>query len=130
MSDVKNIIKLVKSDEKTKKEVVEKMNVINKLSKGEKAELTSRLMIDKVIYEEAIIIMGEGIKEAEIEIEALEHKNELLEKELNIIDKEKINNAYKTKKLEIEKDNKGNERVMKRLTSIMSKSKQITKENI
>ena len=89
MSDVKNIIKLVKNDEKTKKEGSEKMNAINKLSNGEKAELTSRLMIDKVIYEEAIIIMGEGIKEAEIEIEALEHKNELLEKELNIIDQEK-----------------------------------------
>ena len=102
------------------------MNVINKLSKGEKAELTSRLMIDKVIYEEAIIIMGEGIKEAEIEIEALEHKNELLEKELNIIDKEKINNAYQTKQFELEKDNKGNERVMRRLKNIMSKSKQVT----
>ena len=80
MSDVKNIIKLVKNDEKTKKEGSEKMNAINKLSNGEKAELTSRLMIDKVIYEEAIIIMGEGIKEAEIEIEALEHEAELLEK--------------------------------------------------
>ena len=126
MSDVKNIIKLVKNDEKTKKEVVEKMNVINKLSKGEKAELTSRLMIDKVIYEEAIIIMGEGIKEAETDIEALEHKTELLEKELNIIDKEKINNAYQTKKFELEKDNKGNERIMRRLKNIISKSKQVT----
>ena len=126
MSIVIDVIKDIKNDEKTKKEVLEKINVISKLSKGEKAELTNRLMVDKVIYEEAIIIMGETIKEADIEIEALEYKTQLLEKELNSIDKEKINNAYQTKKFELEGDSKGNERVMRRLRNIMSKSKQIT----
>ena len=122
---MKEIIKLVKNDSNTKNELSSKLTVLDKLSTGEKAALTPRLMADKVIYEEAIIIMWEGIKEAEIEIEALEHKNVLLEKELKTIDEEKINAAYQTKKFELQNDGKGNSRVMKRLQNIMSKSKQI-----
>jgi hypothetical protein len=126
MTETNEIIKLVKSDPKTKNELTERLNKINTLNKGEKAELATKLTIDNVIYEEAIVIMGEGIKEAEIEIEALEHKNKILEKELNTIDKEKIDNAYQSKKFELQNDNKGNTRVMNRLKSIMSRSKQLT----
>ncbi len=40
----------------------------------EKAELGTKLMADKILYEKAIVIMWEGIKEAEIEIEVLEDR--------------------------------------------------------
>jgi hypothetical protein len=126
MSDIKYVLKMVKENPNTKQQLIQKKNALDNLTKGEKASLTDRLMADKVVYEEAIIIMGQGINEAEIEIEALEHKNSLLEKELNIVDKQKINAAYETKKFELENDNKANSRVMKRLESIMSKSKQLT----
>jgi hypothetical protein len=122
MSDVKEIIKLVKNDQNTKNELSSRLSLIQNLSTGEKAELTTKLMVDKVIYEEAIVIMGEGIKEAEIEIEALEHKNSLLEKDLNVRDKEKVNAAYDTKKFELQNDGKGNSRVMRRLNNILARA--------
>ena len=126
MSETKDIIKLVKNDINTKNEIKEKLDAISKLSTGEKAALTTKLMADKVVYEEAIIIMGEGMKEAEAEIVALEYKNQLLENDLNTIDKDKINQIYETKKFELQNDGNGNTRVMKRLQNIMSKAKQLT----
>ena len=66
---------------------------MKELNTGAKAELATKLLIDKIVYEEAIQVMGTAINEAEIEIEALESKNEQLEKELNLCseDKERIN---------------------------------------
>ena len=126
MSETKEIIKLIKNDINTKTEIKEKLDAISKLSTGEKAALTTKLMADKVVYEEAIIIMGEGMKEAEAEIEALEYKNKILENDLKAIDKDKINQIYETKKFELQNDGNGNTRVMKRLQNIMSKAKQLT----
>jgi len=127
MATPTDIIKLVKEDEQTQNDLIIKLDAINALTTGEKAALTSRLMKDKVVYEKCIGIMGEAIKEADVEIEGLEYKNSLLENELSAVDKKKINDAYQTKKLTLQNDGKGNERVIRRLKGIMQKTKQITK---
>jgi hypothetical protein len=86
-------------------------------------------MADKTVYEDAIVIMGESINQAEIEIESLENKTSLLEKELSADNKERINKVYHTKKSEKQNDTSStssNVRIMRRLNKTLAVSKEIT----
>jgi hypothetical protein len=126
MSTVKDVVDIAKNCDTTKKEVTERITEVNKLNTGEKAALTVKLMADKIVYEAAINIMGDAINDCEMEIESLEFKNELLEKELSTQDKEKINVVYIGKKKELQNDNNKNSRIMSRLNKTLDKAKQIT----
>jgi hypothetical protein len=124
------IIQKVKDSEETKLMLKNKMRDFKELNTGAKAELAKKLLCDVAVYEEAVQIMGEGLNEAEIEIECLETKNKELEKELNMTDedKERLNKLYYNKKVELQNDGLKNERVMKRLNNIMNRSKQLTEK--
>jgi hypothetical protein len=127
-NNIKQIIQSVKDSEETKLILKSKMNDFKELNTGTRAELSKKLMVDMVVFEQAIEIMGEGLNEAEIEIECLEAKNAELEKELKLTeeDKERMNKFYFNKKIELQIDGNKNERVMRRLNNIMSRSRQLT----
>ena len=127
MSVVKEIVKIAKASDDTKKELTERLTAVNKLNTGEKAALTMKLMTDKVVYEEAIKIMGDAINDSEIENEALKTKNSFLENELSAKDKERINEVYNGKKKELQNDDNKNSRIMNRLNKTLNKAKEITK---
>jgi glutathionylspermidine synthase len=95
-NNIREIIQTVKDSEQTKLILKSKMKDFKELNTGAKAELSKKLMVDMVVFEEVVQIMGEGLNEAEIEIECLEAKNEELEKELKLTeeDKERINKLY------------------------------------
>jgi hypothetical protein len=126
MSTVKDVVDIAKNCSTTKKELVERLTEVNNLNTGEKAALTIKLMADKIVYEAAINIMGDAINDCEMEIESLEFKNTLLEKELSTQDKERINAVYNGKKKELQNDNNKNSRIMNRLNKTLDKAKQIT----
>jgi hypothetical protein len=126
MSTVKEVVRIAKNRNTTKIELSERLIGLNKLNTGEKAALTMKLMTDKVVYEEAINIMGEAINDCEIENEALQAKNTLLENELSTQDKERINEVYNGKKKELQNDENKNSRIMNRLNKTLNKAKQIT----
>jgi hypothetical protein len=125
---ITQIIQTVKDSEETKLILKSKMKDFKELNTGTKAELSKKLVVDMVVFEQAIQIMGEGLNEAEIEIEALEAKNAELEKDLNPTSeqKERLNKYYYNKKIELHNDGNENNRVMRRLNNIMSRSRQLT----
>ncbi len=83
------VLQQVKNSEDTKLILKNRMKDFTELNTGTKAELAKKLLCDVAVYEEAVQIMGEGLNEAEIEIECLETKNKELEKELNMSDEDK-----------------------------------------
>jgi hypothetical protein len=128
MSIVKDIVKIAKNRDTTKTELSERTEALNKLNTGEKAALTMKLMTDKVVYEEAINIMGDAINDCEIEIESLTYKNDQLEKELSTQDKERMNEVYNGKKKQLQNDDNKNSRIMNRLNKRIDMAKQITNQ--
>jgi hypothetical protein len=127
-NNIREIIQSVKDSEETKLILKSKMKDFKELNRGAKAELSKKLMVDLVVVEEVVQIMGEGLNEAEIEIECLEAKIEELENDLNPTSeqRERMNKIYHSKKFELQNDGNKNERVMRRLNNIMSRSRQLT----
>ena len=85
------IIKVVRENPENKIEFKDLMKEMKELNTGSKAELATKLIVDREVLKKAVNIMGTAINDAEIEIEALEIKNSELEKELNPSQREKIN---------------------------------------
>jgi hypothetical protein len=122
------IIKLVQDEPDNKIEFKELMNGMKELNTGTKAELATKLIIDKEVLKKTVTIMGKAIDDAEIEIEALEAKNAELEKDLTPSQREKANKLYHGKKELLINDQKSNERIMRRLNKVMTVSKQLTEK--
>jgi hypothetical protein len=122
------IIKVVRDDPDNKIEFKDLMKEMKELNTGSKAELATKLIVDREVLKKAVNIMGTAINDAEIEIEALETKNNELEKELNPSQREKINKLYQGKKEELTNDNQSNERIWRRLNKVMLTNKQLTEK--
>lgn len=121
-----HVIKLVQDDPNNKIEFKELLTEMKELNTGTKAELATKLIIDKNVLKKAVNIMGKAIDDAEIEIEALEEKNAALEKDLTPSQRERANQIYLGKKEVLINDQKSGERIMRRLNKVMTENKALT----
>ena len=122
------IIKLVRENPDNKIEFKELIKEMKELNTGSKAELATKLIVDRDVLRKTVNILGTAINDAEIEIEALETKVEALEKDMNPSQREKMNKLYLGKKEELTNDNKSNQRIWKRINKVMLENKQLTEK--
>src|SRR2546430_2547740 len=122
------IINLVRENPDNKIEFKELMKEMKELNTGSKAELATKLIVDRDVLRKTVNILGTAINDAEIEIEALETKVEALEKDMNPSQREKMNKLYLGKKEELTNDNKSNQRIWKRINKVMLESRQLTEK--